>query len=59
MKHISDEAIRETVKILLPICHNHDVPLIINDRADLAQETGADGVHVGQQDAVLYVKFYP
>jgi len=50
MKHTSDEAIRETVKTLLPICHSHDVPLIINDRADLAQETGADGVHVGQQD---------
>jgi thiamine-phosphate pyrophosphorylase len=26
------------------------VPLIINDRVDVAQEIGADGVHVGQDD---------
>jgi len=38
------------VKTLLPICHAHDVPLIVNDRADLAHATGADGVHVGQHD---------
>jgi thiamine-phosphate pyrophosphorylase len=27
-----------------------DVPLIINDRVDVALEIGADGVHVGQDD---------
>lgn len=27
-----------------------DVPLIINDRADVALASGADGVHVGQED---------
>ena len=26
------------------------IPLIINDRADIARETGADGVHLGQGD---------
>jgi thiamine-phosphate pyrophosphorylase len=33
------------------ICHRHDVPFILNDRPDLALEVGADGVHVGQDDA--------
>jgi thiamine-phosphate pyrophosphorylase len=33
-------------KILLPL----QVPLIINDRIDVALACGADGVHLGQQD---------
>ena len=28
----------------------HQVPLIVNDRVDLALEIGADGVHIGQHD---------
>jgi thiamine-phosphate pyrophosphorylase len=27
------------------------VPFVLNDRPDLALEAGADGVHVGQDDA--------
>ncbi len=27
-----------------------DVPLIVNDRVDVAHEAGADGVHLGQED---------
>ena len=33
------------------VCHAHDVPFVLNDRPDLALEVGADGVHVGQDDA--------
>ncbi len=32
------------------ITDNYDVPLIINDRVDIALAIGADGVHVGQSD---------
>ena len=31
-------------------CHEHRVMLILNDRADLVNAIGADGVHVGQDD---------
>lgn len=31
-------------------CTHHDVPLIINDRADIALAVGAKGVHFGQDD---------
>lgn len=32
------------------LCRRHGVPLIINDDVDVALESGADGVHVGQAD---------
>jgi thiamine-phosphate pyrophosphorylase len=32
---------------------NHGVPLIINDRVDVAQAVNADGVHLGQTDMPL------
>ena len=33
------------------VCSDLGVPFILNDRPDLALEVGADGVHVGQEDA--------
>ncbi len=33
------------------VCADHGVPFVLNDRPDLARECGADGVHVGQDDA--------
>jgi thiamine-phosphate pyrophosphorylase len=33
------------------VCRRRGVPFILNDRPDLALECGADGVHVGQDDA--------
>ncbi len=51
LKDVSDAAIRDAVRVLMPICHAHDVAFILNDRPDLAAELGCDGVHVGQEDA--------
>jgi len=34
----------------LKITRNYGVPLIINDRADIALAVNADGVHIGQKD---------
>jgi thiamine-phosphate pyrophosphorylase len=36
--------------VLAPLCKQHRVLLIINDRPDIAVLSGADGVHVGQGD---------
>jgi hypothetical protein len=38
---------------LVPICRKHGVPLIINDRVDIALASDADGVHVGQVVGLL------
>lgn len=51
LKDASDEAVRAAVEALKPVCHDHEVALILNDRPDLAAELECDGVHIGQQDA--------
>ncbi len=51
LKDADDDTIRRAAEALVPPCRERDVPLIMNDRPDLAVETGCNGVHVGQQDA--------
>ena len=38
-------------RVAAAVCREHGVPFVLNDRPDLALEVGADGVHVGQDDA--------
>lgn len=48
-----DRTTREYIKIaekVHPIAQSHHIPLIIDDRVDVALATGAEGVHVGQTD---------
>lgn len=40
----------ETAKRLREMTAKFSVPLIINDRVDIAMAVGADGVHLGQKD---------
>ena len=40
-------------RLLQPACARHGVPLIINDDWRLAATIGADGVHLGEDDAEL------
>jgi len=51
LKNADDAAIRTASARLMPICHDYDVAFILNDRPDLAADIGADGVHVGENDA--------
>lgn len=51
LKDAPDEDILAAAARLMPLCHDHDVAFIVNDRPDLARAAGADGVHVGQADA--------
>ena len=50
LKEVTDDEIRRAAEALLAVTAARDVALIMNDRPDLARETGCDGVHVGQQD---------
>jgi len=46
----ADERGREA-RALATLCHDRDIPLIINDDIELAAACGAAGVHLGQDDA--------
>jgi thiamine-phosphate pyrophosphorylase len=50
MKHASTREFIEAAYMLAQLCKAADVPLVINDRADVAWVAGVDGVHVGQED---------
>ncbi len=50
--HASEE-VRRWAATLLPICREAGVPFFVNDHADIAVSVGADGVHVGQDDASM------
>ena len=40
----------EKARRLIALCHSYNVPLLVNDRLDIALLSGADGVHLGQDD---------
>ncbi len=50
-KGLDDDAFVEEAVAAKAICMRYGVPLIINDRVDVALKSGADGVHVGVEDA--------
>ncbi len=49
-KNLPDRELLERAKKLCRLCHDHDALFIINDRPDVAILSGADGVHIGQDD---------
>jgi len=51
LKGAGDDAVGAAVEALKPVLAERGVPLILNDRPDLAARYGCDGVHVGQDDA--------
>lgn len=44
---------RQEALAMQALCHRHGAVLIINDDIDLAADIGADGVHLGRDDAKL------
>jgi thiamine-phosphate pyrophosphorylase len=50
LKEADDETLRRVVDALRPVAQERDVAVLLNDRPDLAAETGCDGVHIGQED---------
>lgn len=50
MKDAGAQEILAAASRFATICRAHRVPFILNDRPDLVESAGADGVHVGQDD---------
>lgn len=51
LKDLPDAEILKAGESLMPIVQAAGAAFIVNDRADIAKRLGADGVHVGQEDA--------
>lgn len=49
-KELASRAFYEEALAMKQLAHQYRVPLIINDRLDIALACDADGLHVGQQD---------
>jgi thiamine-phosphate pyrophosphorylase len=49
-KHLSTRELIAEARILVELLRPHGIPLIVNDRVDVALAAGADGVHLGQSD---------
>ena len=49
-KHADGSKLYAEASALKKLCDKYNVPLIINDRLDVAQAVGAAGVHLGQDD---------
>ena len=50
-KKLDEDSFIEEAVQARDLCHKYNVPLIINDNVDVAIKSGADGVHVGIEDA--------
>lgn len=49
-KNLAEEEFVEEAVRIKELCHSYHVPLIINDSVEVALKSGADGVHVGNED---------
>lgn len=49
-KSLGFEEFLAEAKDMAALCHRFGVPLLINDQVEIARQSGADGVHVGQDD---------
>ncbi|MHB1303853.1 MAG: thiamine phosphate synthase [Acidiphilium sp.] len=52
LKDAAEDDLRRAIDTLRPIAQSRNVAFLLNDRADLAVETGCDGAHLGQDDLV-------
>lgn len=52
-KHGSTRAMVEATRALRAVLEPADIPLLVNDRVDVALAAEADGVHIGQDDMAV------
>ncbi len=49
-KELDEATFLREARDIAKLCHRYSVPLLINDSVDIALQSGADGVHLGQSD---------
>jgi thiamine-phosphate pyrophosphorylase len=53
LKDVSSRDFLAAARAIVALCRHHGALMIVNDRVDIAKLSGADGVHVGQDDLPL------
>lgn len=53
LKNTDDDFILRAAEKLIPVCHQNNCMFIMNDRPDLAAKSGADGIHIGNDDGSI------
>lgn len=51
LKNVDDTTFLHAARLLGPIVQDRGAAFLVNDRPDIAAQSGADGVHIGQDDA--------
>ncbi len=54
-KELEARPLLDRARVVAEVCRAAGVPFVLNDRPDLALAAGADGVHVGQDDAPVWL----
>lgn len=49
----SPREMERLARVMLPVTRSHGVPLVVNDRPEVAAAVGSEGVHVGQDDLAV------
>lgn len=52
-------ALVRTARRLHAVTRRFGVPLLVNDRVDVALAVGCEGVHIGQDDLGMFWRFFP
>ncbi len=50
LKEVDDDTLRQAIDMLRPVVQSRAVAFLLNDRPDVAAQSGCDGVHIGQND---------
>ena len=53
LKDWPDDDLKRAADLLRPVAQSRGVAFLLNDRPDLAVQTGCDGAHVGQDDTPI------
>lgn len=49
-KNLDNKLFLQEAKKLKELCHENNIPFIVNDNVEIAVKCGADGIHIGQED---------
>lgn len=52
-KQLDYDSFVQEAESIKKLCHENNIPFVINDNIDVALKVGADGVHIGQDDMHL------